>query len=102
MIRLGNVTRFVLLNLYVRDAYKTAELPTRMRKAVRQLKRLHGEGASWSFGRAVQRFANSIEPGAHGVVVHVHRNGVAYEIEVIQEDGYTIDVFTVTAKELRK
>lgn len=38
-IRYGKVTRFVLLNLYLRDAYSVAELATKERKALRQMRR---------------------------------------------------------------
>jgi len=35
----GKVTRFVLLNLFVRDAYSAAELTTKEPKAVQQMRR---------------------------------------------------------------
>lgn len=38
-IRYGKVTRFVLLNLYLRDAYSVADLATKERKAVRRMRR---------------------------------------------------------------
>lgn len=38
-IRYGKVTRFVLLNLYLRDAYSAVDLTTKERKAVRQMRR---------------------------------------------------------------
>lgn len=37
--RYGKVTRFVLLNLYLRDAYSVADLARKERKAVRQMQR---------------------------------------------------------------
>lgn len=37
--RYGKMTRFVLLNLYLRDAYSAADLKTKERKAVRQMRR---------------------------------------------------------------
>lgn len=37
--RYGKVTRFVLLNLHLRDAYSVADLATKERKAVRQMRR---------------------------------------------------------------
>lgn len=37
--RYGKVTRFVLLNLYLRDAYSVADLATKERKALRQMQR---------------------------------------------------------------
>jgi|GEM_PF-6675367 len=37
--RYGKVTRFVLLNLYSRDAYSIADLATKEQKAVRQMRR---------------------------------------------------------------
>ena len=42
-----------------------------------------------------------LEAGDVGVVVHVHRNGEAYEVEFLTLDGNTIAVETLTARQLR-
>lgn len=42
-----------------------------------------------------------LEAGDVGVVVHVHRNGEAYEVEFMTLDGNTITVETLTAKQIR-
>ncbi|MEQ1805954.1 MAG: DUF4926 domain-containing protein [Burkholderiaceae bacterium] len=42
-----------------------------------------------------------LEPGDVGVVVHVHSNGAAYEIEFMSLDGRTIGVQTLQASQLR-
>ena len=42
----------------------------------------------------------SLEPGAVGIVVHVHRNDVAYEVEFLRPDGSTIGVETVLASDI--
>ena len=50
---------------------------------------------------AVKMYANRVEPGAVGVVVHTYTNNAAYEVEVFRSDGCTIAVNTVLAAELR-
>lgn len=45
--------------------------------------------------------ALGLEPGDVGVVVHVHGNGVAYEVEFMSLDGRTIGVETLAADQLR-
>lgn len=40
--------------------------------------------------------------GAHGAVVHVHAEGVAYEVEFVDDTGQTIAVETVNAADLRR
>lgn len=42
-----------------------------------------------------------LEAGDVGVVVHVHRNGEAYEVEFLTLDGNTIAVETLTARQVR-
>lgn len=47
--------------------------------------------------------AGTIYPvGTMGVVVYLHRGGVAYEVEVWDEDNYPIDVVTYEANEVRE
>lgn len=43
-----------------------------------------------------------LEPGDVGVVVHVHGQGEAYEVEFLSLDGNTIGVETVEAGDLRQ
>ena len=43
-----------------------------------------------------------LEPGAVGVVVHIHGQGSAYEVEFLTMDGHTIGVETVAASGLRQ
>lgn len=43
-----------------------------------------------------------LEPGDVGVVVHVHGQGEAYEVEFLRPDGNTIGVETVDACDLRQ
>lgn len=45
--------------------------------------------------------ALGLEPGDVGVVVHVHAQGVAYEVEFMSLDGRTIGVETLEARQLR-
>ena len=45
--------------------------------------------------------ALGLEPGDVGVVVHVHANGAAYEIEFISLDGRTVGLQTLQAHQLR-
>ncbi len=42
-----------------------------------------------------------LEAGDVGVVVHVRRNGEAYEVEVLTLDGNTIAVETLAARQVR-
>jgi hypothetical protein len=42
-----------------------------------------------------------LEPGDVGVVVSIHGNGSAYEVEFLTMDGHTIGVETVEAVDLR-
>jgi hypothetical protein len=42
-----------------------------------------------------------LEPGDVGVVVHVHGNGEAYEVEFMSLDGRTIGVETIEGTDLR-
>ncbi|MDC8773546.1 XRE family transcriptional regulator [Roseateles albus] len=41
-----------------------------------------------------------LEPGALGVVIHVHALGAAYEVEFMDKDGSTLGVETVLAQDL--
>ena len=43
----------------------------------------------------------ALEPGDVGVVVHVHGQGTAYEVEFLAIDGHTIGVETLVAADLR-
>ena len=45
--------------------------------------------------------ALGLEPGDVGVVVHVHAQGAAYEVEFMSLDGRTIGVQTLHANQLR-
>jgi len=51
---------------------------------------------------AVALPALRLEPGAVGVVVHVHGQGEACEVEFMTPDGQTIGVETVRAADLRQ
>jgi len=42
-----------------------------------------------------------LEAGDVGVVVHVHRNGEAYEIEFMTLDGNTLTVETLSSGQIR-
>ena len=42
-----------------------------------------------------------LEAGDVGVVVHVHRNGEAYEVEFMTLDGGTLTVETLSATQVR-
>lgn len=46
--------------------------------------------------------ALNLEPGDVGVVVHVHGDGDAYEVEFMTLDGRTIGVETVLPHDLRE
>ena len=43
-----------------------------------------------------------LEPGDVGVVVHVHAQGAAYEVEFMSLDGRTIGVQTLQSTQLRQ
>jgi Domain of unknown function (DUF4926) len=45
--------------------------------------------------------AENLEAGDVGAVVHVHKGGVAYEVEFVTLTGRTIAVTTVKASSLR-
>ena len=45
--------------------------------------------------------ALGLEPGDVGVIVHVHAQGIAYEVEFMSLDGHTIAVQTLQAGQLR-
>ena len=45
--------------------------------------------------------AVGLEAGDVGVVVHVHRGGEAYEVEVLSLDGATVAVETLSAGQVR-
>jgi hypothetical protein len=42
-----------------------------------------------------------LEPGDVGTVVHVYRDGEAYEVEFVTLDGHTAAVATLEASQLR-
>lgn len=39
--------------------------------------------------------------GDIGTVVHIHREGAGYELEMMTADGHTLDVITVYAHQVR-
>lgn len=39
--------------------------------------------------------------GDVGTVVHIHREGAGYELEMMTADGHTVDVITVHAHQVR-
>jgi hypothetical protein len=43
----------------------------------------------------------SLEPGDVGTIVHVYRDGQAYEVEFVALDGHTRAVVTVEADQVR-
>ena len=45
--------------------------------------------------------AENLEAGDVGTVVHVHKNGVAYEVEFVTLAGNTVAVATVEAEAMR-
>lgn len=45
--------------------------------------------------------AESLEPGDVGTVVHVYRDGLAYEVEFTTLDGNTAAVVTVEISQIR-
>jgi hypothetical protein len=46
--------------------------------------------------------ASGLEAGDVGVVVHVHRDGEAYEVEFMSLDGGTIAIQTLEARQVRE
>ena len=42
-----------------------------------------------------------LEAGDVGTVVHIHKNGAAYEVEFMTLDGHTVAVVTVASSQLR-
>jgi predicted component of viral defense system (DUF524 family) len=42
-----------------------------------------------------------LEPGDVGTIVHVYRDGLAYEVEFVALDGHTAAVVTVEATQVR-
>ena len=55
----------------------------------------------FSLENVLKMYANGVEPGAAGVVVHTYSNNAAYEIEVLRSDGSTVTVNTVPVAALR-
>lgn len=45
--------------------------------------------------------AQGLKAGDVGTVVHIYRDGAAYEIEFFTLDGHTLDVVTVDAQQVR-
>lgn len=45
--------------------------------------------------------ASGLEVGDVGVVVHIHRNGEAYEVEFMTLDGGTLTIETLEARQIR-
>jgi Domain of unknown function (DUF4926) len=45
--------------------------------------------------------AEGLKPGDVGTVVHIHRDGEAYEVEFMCLDGQTIAVVTLKASQVR-
>ena len=45
--------------------------------------------------------AAGLEAGDVGVVVHIHRNGEAYEVEFMTLDGGTLTIQTLAARQIR-
>ncbi len=45
--------------------------------------------------------AAQLKAGDVGVVVHIYRDGAAYEVEFFTLDGQTLDVITVEAGQVR-
>jgi hypothetical protein len=44
---------------------------------------------------------HGLEPGDVGTVVHVYKDGEAYEVEFVTLDGHTAAVVTIEASQLR-
>ena len=45
--------------------------------------------------------AEGLKAGDVGTVVHIHKGGVAYEVEFMAMDGHTVAVATVESTQLR-
>lgn len=45
--------------------------------------------------------AAGLEAGDVGVIVHVHDNGIAYEVEFLALDGSTLAIETLEAQQVR-
>ena len=45
--------------------------------------------------------AKKLEAGDVGTVVHIHKDGVAYEVEFMTLDGRTVAVATIESSQLR-
>jgi hypothetical protein len=45
--------------------------------------------------------AENLEAGDVGTVVHIHKEGVAYEVEFVTLAGHTVAVATVAASDVR-
>ena len=45
--------------------------------------------------------AEKLEAGDVGTVVHIHKDGAAYEVEFMTLDGHTVAVATVECSQLR-
>ena len=45
--------------------------------------------------------AEKLEAGDVGTVVHIHKDGAAYEVEFMTLDGHTVAVATVEISQLR-
>ena len=46
--------------------------------------------------------AAGLEAGDVGVVVHIHRQGTAYEVEFMTLDGGTLSIQTLEARQVRE
>jgi len=46
--------------------------------------------------------AAGLEAGDVGVVVHIHRQGAAYEVEFMTLDGGTLTIQTLEARQIRE
>jgi hypothetical protein len=46
--------------------------------------------------------ASGLEAGDVGVVVHIHREGKAYEVEFMSLDGGTLTIETLEARQVRE
>jgi hypothetical protein len=54
-----------------------------------------------SFVLTVDIPAAGLQAGDVGVIVHVHRNGEAYEVEFMTLDGSTLTIQTLEARQIR-
>ena len=46
--------------------------------------------------------ASGLEAGDVGIVVHIHREGKAYEVEFMSLDGGTVAIQTLEARQIRE